>query len=115
MRRPASARRRAAALLAAAVLIAATALAVLVVAYPGKAGAEPYFGPSYSQWCNPANTAAGGGGGFGGFGGGKWCDEYPVPTGQHFHCERGYGMGIWVDPVCSWRWADNAIAPPPPI
>lgn len=60
--------------------------------------------------CNPYNTAASGGGGaFGGYG--EWCDEFPVSTGQHFHCE--YGGYIGYGGGCSWRWADNTIAPVP--
>jgi hypothetical protein len=60
--------------------------------------------------CNPYNIqASGGGGAFGGYG--EFCDEFPVESGQHFHCE--YGGFIGYGGGCSWRWADNTIAPPP--
>lgn len=39
---------------------------------------------------------------------GGYCDNPPEPTGQHWHCEWGFGFAS-----CSWRWGDNTPAPAP--
>ena len=78
----------------------------------GAAKAEPapqqwgYGGPM--MMCNhPVNS--GGAMVFGA--GGYFCDEAAVASGQHFHCEWGGFIGYGGS--CTWRWADNTIAPPP--
>jgi hypothetical protein len=39
---------------------------------------------------------------------GGYCDGIPETTGQHWHCQWGYGFSL-----CEWRWADNTPAPNP--
>lgn len=39
---------------------------------------------------------------------GGYCDGIPETTGQHWHCQWGFGFS-----VCEWRWADNTPAPNP--
>jgi hypothetical protein len=39
---------------------------------------------------------------------GGYCDNPAEQTGQHWHCEWGFGFAS-----CSWRWGDNTPAPAP--
>lgn len=64
---------------------------------------------AYPQ-CNPYNVKTQQSGGFIGYGG--FCDEFPVKSGQHFHCEWGGAFG-GISSNCGWRWEDNTEAPPP--
>ena len=41
---------------------------------------------------------------------GGYCDDAPMPSGQHWHCEWTYL--IINSRHCSWRWGDNTFAPP---
>lgn len=41
---------------------------------------------------------------------GGYCDGFPEPAGQHWHCQWGFGFSL-----CEWRWADNTPAPNPYI
>lgn len=78
------------------------ALAAPADAYPG------FYLPGPGA-CNYPGIS--GGGAFMGFGG-SFCDYPPVMVGSHYHCE-------WISAMfqgggCSWRWADNTMAPVPP-
>jgi hypothetical protein len=41
---------------------------------------------------------------------GGYCDGFPEVSGQHWHCQWGFGFSL-----CEWRWGDNTVAPNPYI
>jgi hypothetical protein len=91
---------------AAALAALAPAAVAGVLALAPQAGAQWYGGGM--MLCNhPVNS--GGAMVFGA--GGYFCDEAATAGGQHFHCEWGGFIGYGGS--CTWRWADNTIAPPP--
>jgi hypothetical protein len=85
---------------------AAVAVTVGVGAFTAAAPAQADFRLPGIGECNYPGTS----GGVNVFGfGGKWCDYPPVLDGQHYHCEW-----VMVTSGCTWRWANNTLAPPPP-
>ena len=90
----------------ACVAVGGALAAGVLAAQPASAAPLPQWG--YMMLCNHP-VASGGAMVFGA--GGYFCDEAAVPTGQHFHCEWGGFIGYGGS--CTWRWADNTIAPPP--
>ena len=93
-------------ILAAAIATGWAGAALFSVATADAAPAPEYWGyGGYGMMCDhPVNS--GGAMVFGA--GGYFCDEAPVASGQHFHCEWGGFIGYGGS--CNWRWADNSIA-----